>query len=162
MSVALFRYWTFIDTNVVIDNIANESVSHNSSENDTAISCHANDVLFIKTYLISVVGIVALNLPLLLLMIYCSAQGSITDTKARHFVSPLLYMKWVVYFTTSTKESLTFFSEYSSYSPNAASTSWEQFGFFAALFNASIPPILSRICRLKVSFYGNFCGDLKN
>jgi hypothetical protein len=91
-SITLCRYWTFIDTNVVIDNIASESLPHNSSENDT-ISCHAHDLLFIKTYLIGVNGIVALNVPILLLMIYNSAQGSITDTKARHYVTPLLYLK---------------------------------------------------------------------
>lgn len=94
VSVALCRYWTFFDADVVIDNIANESIPHNST-NETTISCHAHDVLFIKTYLIGVNGIVALNLPLLLLMIYHSARGSITDTHARRFVAPLLYVKWV-------------------------------------------------------------------
>lgn len=93
MAIALCRYWTFIETKVVIDNTDNETIPHNYSSNDTATSCHARDVLYIEAYLIGVNGIVALNLPLLLIMIYCSAQGSITDTKARHFVSPLLYLK---------------------------------------------------------------------
>lgn len=93
MSIALCRYWTFLDSDVVIDNISNDSISHNSTQNETTISCHAHDVLFIRIYLVGVNAIVALNLPLLLLMIYYSAQGSITDTKARRFVAPLLYMK---------------------------------------------------------------------
>lgn len=93
MSITLCRYWTFLDSDVVIDNISNDSISHNSTQNETTISCHAQDVLFIRIYLVGVNAIVALNLPLLLLMIYHSAQGSITDTKARRFVAPLLYMK---------------------------------------------------------------------
>jgi hypothetical protein len=113
MSIALCRYWAFIDSNVVIDNIANESISQNSSENNSTISCHARDVLFIKTYLIGVNGIVALNLPILLLMIYCSARGSITDTKARHYVSPLLYLKWVLNFLTKKKIDNNFFQNFS-------------------------------------------------
>lgn len=89
MSIALSRYWTFLGSEAIIDD---ESFSHNSSHSHNE-SCHARDVLFIKIYLIGVNGIVALNLPLLLLMIYYSAQGSITDTKARRYVAPLLYLK---------------------------------------------------------------------
>lgn len=96
-SLALCRYWTFFEADVVIDDNhgINESISHNSSENAT-ISCHMRDVIFIKTYLVGVNGIVALNLPILLLLIFHSARGSITDTKARRFVPPLMYLKWAL------------------------------------------------------------------
>lgn len=91
----------FFESNVVIDdNIdVNESFSNDSSQNET--TCHSHDVLFVKTYLISVNAICALNFPILLLMIYHSARGSITDTKARRFVSPLLYLKSVALATFS-------------------------------------------------------------
>lgn len=93
MSIALCRYWMFFETGVVIDDAINVTIPHNSSENETEISCHANDVMFIRTYLIGVNGIVALNLPLLLLIIYFSGKGSITDTASRRLVAPLLYLK---------------------------------------------------------------------
>lgn len=93
-SIALSHYWTFLESDVVIDD-ASEIIYQNSSENETTITCHAHDVLFIRTYLIGINGIVALNLPLLLIMIYNSAQGSIIDTWARRFVTPLLYIKQV-------------------------------------------------------------------
>lgn len=93
MSISLQRYWVFFANDVVINDIANESLDQNSTENET--TCHANDVMIIKAYLIGVNGFLALNLPLLLLMIYHSARGSITDVKARSFVAPLLYLKWV-------------------------------------------------------------------
>lgn len=90
-SIALRRYWTFFNTTVA-DSLSDESFRFNSSENHT-ISCLFEDVIFVKIYLIAVNAIVALNLPILLLMIYNSAQGSIADTKARHYISPLLYLK---------------------------------------------------------------------
>lgn len=93
MSIALCRYWTFFETGVVIDDAINKTIPNNSSENETDISCHAHDVMFIRTYLIGVNGIVALNLPLLLLITYFSARGSITDTASRRLVAPLLYLK---------------------------------------------------------------------
>lgn len=95
MSIALCHYWMFFETGVVIDDAINVNVTipNNSSGNETEISCHAHDVMFIRTYLIGVNGIVALNLPLLLLIIYFSAQGSITDTASRRLVAPLLYLK---------------------------------------------------------------------
>lgn len=101
-SIALGRYWTFFETGVVIDDnddfipqnaTGNETMDNETMSNSTMISCHAHDVMFIKTYLLGVNGIVAFNLPLLLLMTYCSARGSITDTKARRLVAPLLYLK---------------------------------------------------------------------
>lgn len=97
MSIALGRYWTFFETGVVIDDnhefILQNATGNETMGNVTTVSCHAYDVMFIKTYLLGVNGIVALNLPLLLLMTYCSARGSITDTKARQLVAPLLYLK---------------------------------------------------------------------
>lgn len=93
MSIALQRYWVFFESDAVIDGIFIESVERNSTENGT--SCLANDVIFVKIYLIGVTGILALNLPLLLLMIYHSSRGSITDVHARRLVAPLIYLKWV-------------------------------------------------------------------
>lgn len=95
-SIALYRYWIFFETGVVIDGFVDESLSHNSSQNDSTITCFAQDVLFIRTYLIGVNCIVALNLPILMLMIYSSGRGSITETKARQLVAPLLYIKWAL------------------------------------------------------------------
>lgn len=87
MAIALQRYWMFFENDVVIV----DRTDHNSTENQT--TCHDLDVIFIKTYLFGVNGILALNLPLLLLLIYNSGKGSITDVKARRFVAPLLYLK---------------------------------------------------------------------
>lgn len=92
-SIALKRYWIFLETVTVDDENAYESLSLDLSQNETAVSCHKHDVLFIKVYLIGVNAIVALNLPLSLLMILNSAQGSIVDSNARKLVSPLLYLK---------------------------------------------------------------------
>lgn len=91
-AIALFHYWTFLDTDVVIDTY-NDSIYGNSSGNENQTTCHAHDVLFIRIYLIGINAIAALNLPLLLIMTYYSAQGSITDTWARRYVTPLLYLK---------------------------------------------------------------------
>lgn len=99
MAIALCRYWTFLAADGVTDDVVSESISYNLSQNGTPIACNARDVLFVKAYLIGVNGIVALNLPLLLLMIYHSAQGSITNVKARRYVAPLLYLKWVKHWT---------------------------------------------------------------
>lgn len=93
MSIALCRYWIFFESGVAVDDFNDESSSHNSSQNDSAVHCHALDMLFIRTYLIGINCVLALNLPILLLMIYSSARGSITDTKARQLVAPLLYLK---------------------------------------------------------------------
>jgi hypothetical protein len=88
MSMTLHRYWSFFELNALTsDQETNETISTNET------ACHFNDVIFIKTYLIGDATVVALNILILLLMIYHSSRGSITDIKARRFVSPLLYFK---------------------------------------------------------------------
>lgn len=96
------RYWEFFDSNVTtdIDNINNSS-SINIGDNLT-VSHHKNDlqycqhidVAFIKTYLAGINIIVALNIPLLIVMISTAARGAICDVQARRHVTPLLYLKY--------------------------------------------------------------------
>jgi hypothetical protein len=102
-SVTLIRYWTFFNDHVTIyDNdgdvngVANSilrNFSSNNNNNNESLYCHRHDVFFIKTYLIGVNAIVALNLPLLFVMISSSARGSICDIRARRHVTSLLYLK---------------------------------------------------------------------
>lgn len=86
-SIALRNYWIFFESQVVIDDETHEVATNNET------SCHEQDVIFIKIYLIGVNAIVALNLPLLALLIYNSGRGSIADTNARRLINPLLYLK---------------------------------------------------------------------
>lgn len=90
MSLTLCRYWSFFENEIFIDDFANETLTNITNETTT---CHAYDVLFIKTYLIGFNGILVFSLLMLFVMVYYSAQGSIIDIKARRFVAPLLYLK---------------------------------------------------------------------
>lgn len=87
-SITLYRYWIFLQLYVTVD----DSIVNNFT-NESLQYCNQLDVYFIKTYLIGVNAIVALNLPLLLVMISYSARGSICDIRARRCVTPLLYLK---------------------------------------------------------------------
>lgn len=98
--IAFQRYWEFFDSNVTtdIDNINSSSsigdnltVSHH--KNDLQY-CQHIDVAFIKTYLAGINIIVALNIPLLFVMISIAARGAICDVQARRHVTPLLYLKY--------------------------------------------------------------------
>lgn len=97
-SITLFRYWTFFNDHVTFyDNndaaAAADDILRNFSNNNESLYCHRHDVYFIKTYLIGVNAIVALNLPLLFVMISFSGRGSICDIRARRHVTSLLYLK---------------------------------------------------------------------
>ncbi|CRL00123.1 CLUMA_CG013403, isoform A [Clunio marinus] len=92
VSTSLYRYWIFFDEKVIIEDNINVHFLQSPSPSES-ISCRSNDVVFIQTYFIGFISILLLNLPLLLLMIYHSAQGSITDTESRRLVKPLLYLK---------------------------------------------------------------------
>lgn len=93
-SITLQRYWTFFEANVIISNSTDDNFLHNTTQdNETTISCLTSDVIFIKTYLIGLNAILLLNLPLLLIMIWCSARGSMTDIDSRRAVVPLVYFK---------------------------------------------------------------------
>jgi hypothetical protein len=91
-AIASYRYWIFFDEYVVIDEYAN-SVNLSQNNNSTIVFCHFEDVILVRTYLIGVNAIVALNFPILFALIYHSARGSISDVKARQPVAPLLYFK---------------------------------------------------------------------
>lgn len=92
-SITLFRYWTFLQFYVTTDNNNNTELVNITRDNESLLYCQQHDVYFIKTYLVGVNAIVALNLPLLLVMISNSARGSICDIRARNCVTPLLYLK---------------------------------------------------------------------
>jgi hypothetical protein len=86
-SLTFQRYWTFLQATGSDGNITEDS------KNETAAYCDQQDVVLIKTYLIGVVAMQALNILLLLVMIRLSAKGAICDIRARRHVAPLLYLK---------------------------------------------------------------------
>jgi hypothetical protein len=95
-SITFQRYWTFLQsTTAAADdsdiNGSNFSLITQDESNETF--CKEQDVMFIKTYLIGINTIVALNLPLLLVMIRLGAKGGICDIYARRHVPSLLYLK---------------------------------------------------------------------
>ena len=98
--IAFQRYWEFFQSHITTDiDIVNSSssigdnltISHH--KNDLQY-CQQMDVAFIKTYLAGINIIVALNIPLLLVMISSSSRGAICDVQARRHVTPLLYLKY--------------------------------------------------------------------
>jgi hypothetical protein len=94
------RYWEFFQSNVTTD--IDSSNSSSSIEDNLTIShqindlqyCQHIDVAFIKTYLVGINIIVALNIPLLFVMISTATRGAICDVQARRHVTPLLYLKY--------------------------------------------------------------------
>lgn len=91
-SITLQRYWIFLQSQDISDGLDGRNFTDDNDKNET-LYCYQQDVVFIKTYLIAVVSIVALNLPILLAMISISAKGTICDVQARKHVSTLLYFK---------------------------------------------------------------------
>jgi hypothetical protein len=91
--IASYRYWIFFEEDVVVDDDYANSTNLSMKNNSTTVFCHFEDVILVRTYLIGVNAIVALNFPVLIALIYQSARGSISDVKARQPVAPLLYFK---------------------------------------------------------------------
>lgn len=100
--ITFHRYWEFFNSNVTIDIDNNNSSSSNSIGDNLTVTDHKNDlqycqyidIAFIKTYLAGINIIVALNIPLLIVMITTAARGAICDVQARRHVTPLLYLKY--------------------------------------------------------------------
>ena len=109
--IAFQHYWEFFQSNVTTD-IDNSNSSSSSIEDNLTIShqkndlqyCQHIDVAFIKTYLAGINIIVALNIPLLFVMISTAARGAICDVQARRHVTPLLYLKYEYLITLMTTE----------------------------------------------------------
>jgi hypothetical protein len=97
-AIALQNYWVFFaEHHDITSNNDNESellkLNFTDDNNTQNHVCEQWDVNFIKTYLIGVNVIVALNLPLLFVLIRTSARGTICDLEARKGIVPLLYLK---------------------------------------------------------------------